>query len=59
MEKKTLIIAMTIATVVISTLLQVWMQGRDVSPQARKLLWLTVAAGALALVAVAMVLLTR
>jgi len=59
MNKKLFVIAIVVGTVVLSTLLQVFMQGRDLNPKAKRLLWITLAAGVVALIALCMVVLSR
>lgn len=59
MDKRILIVAVVIATIVISTLLQLFMRKRDVSPATRKMLWISFAGGVAALIAVFIVMLTR
>jgi hypothetical protein len=59
MDKKHFVVFIAIGTAVISTLLQVFLQGRDLSPKSKRLLWISLAAGVVALIALAMVVLTR
>ena len=58
MDKKTLVIAIAIATIVITTLIQFFIRGRDLSPATRRLLWLSFAAGIVALIITSIVSLT-
>ncbi len=59
MDKKLFVIAIAVGAVVLTTLLQVFMQGRDLNPKAKRLLWITLAAGVVALIALCMILLGR
>jgi hypothetical protein len=59
MEKKILVVAIAIGTIVISTLLQLFMRNREVSPATKKLLWGSFAAGVAALIVLSIVILKR
>jgi len=59
MDKKIFVVAIAIGTTLITTLLLIFMQGRDLSPSAKRLMWASLAAGVMALIAVAIVTLTR
>lgn len=59
MDKKLFVIAIAVGTVVLTTLLQVFMQGRDLNPKVKRLLWITLAAGVVALIALCMIVLDR
>jgi len=59
MDKKLLVVAIAISTVVLSTLLSVFMQGRDLDPKAKRLVWISLAAGVVALIALCMIVLGR
>jgi hypothetical protein len=59
MDKKLIVIGIVIGTVVLTTLLQVFMQGRDLNPKAKRLLWITFAAGVVVLIALCMIMLGR
>jgi hypothetical protein len=59
MDKRILIVAIVVAAIAISTLLQLFIRNRDVSPATRKMLWVSFAAGVVALIAVSFVILTR
>lgn len=59
MDKKLFVIAIAVGTVVLTTLIQVFMQGREIDPRTRRLLWLTLVAGVIALVAVGTIVLGR
>ena len=59
MDTKLFVIALAAGTVVLTTLIQVFTQGRDPGPRARRLLWISLVAGIIALVAVATIYLGR
>jgi hypothetical protein len=57
MDKKLFVIAIAVGTVVLTTLFQLFLQGRDLNPKAKRLLWIIFAAGVVALIAVSMIVL--
>ncbi|MBC8207480.1 MAG: hypothetical protein ISR84_03695 [Kiritimatiellales bacterium] len=59
MEKKMLVVAIAIATILISTLLQLFMRDRKTTPATKKMLWASFVAGIVVLGAVSIVILTR
>jgi hypothetical protein len=59
MEKKLFVVAIAIATILITTLLQFFMRDREVSPATKKMLWISFAAGVVLLIAVSLFALTR
>ena len=59
MDKKLYIIVIAVGAVVLTTMLQLLMQGRKLDPKARRLLWFTLAAGVVALIAVGTIVLGR
>jgi hypothetical protein len=59
MDKKLFVIAIAIGTVVLTTLLQIFIQGRELNPRAKRILWIAFAAGVVNLIAVSMIVLSR
>jgi len=59
MDKKLPVIAIAIGAVVVSTLLQVFIQGRNVDQKAKRLLWVSLVAGVVALIALFTIILSR
>lgn len=59
MDKKLFVIAIAVGAVVLTTLLQVFVQRRDLNPKANRLLRITFAAGVVALIALGMIVLGR
>ncbi len=59
MDKKLFVIAIAVGTATLTMLLSAFMPPREVSPQQKRLLWLSIATGIVALVGMAMILLGR
>ncbi|PKQ20102.1 MAG: hypothetical protein CVT66_06455 [Actinobacteria bacterium HGW-Actinobacteria-6] len=59
MDNKLLAIALIVGTIIVSTVLQVFMQRRGLNPKGRRLSWIALAAGVVALVAVSIFVLGR
>lgn len=59
MDKNLFVIALAVATGIFTVLFQVFLQGRDLSPKVKRLLWVTLAAGVVALIAVGMMMFGR
>ena len=58
MDKKLFIIAIVIGVSLISTFVSILMQPREVKPTAKRLLWVSLAAGVVALIAVSILVLS-
>ncbi len=54
MDKKLIVVAIAIGTIVVSTLLQLMVKGRELSGRAKRLTWVSFAAGIVALALVAL-----
>ena len=59
MDKKLFVIAIAIGASLISTFVSILMQHRDLNPTAKRLLWVSLAAGVVALVAVSILVLSK
>ena len=59
MDKKLLVIAIAVGTIVIATLLQIFMQSRELNPKGKLLVWVTFLAGVAALIAFSIFFLVR
>jgi hypothetical protein len=59
MDKDIFVIALAVATAVFTTLLQVFLHGRELSPKVKRLLWITLVAGIIALIAVSVMVFGR
>jgi hypothetical protein len=52
MDKKLFVVVIAIGTIVVSTLLQLFMDGRELNPSRKRLLWISFAAGIVALLVI-------
>ena len=59
MDKKLFVIAIAVGAVVVTTLLQLFMQGRDLNPKAKRLLWISLAAGIVGVIALFTIVMSR
>ena len=59
MDKKLFVIAIAVVTSMISTLIQIFMQGRELNPKGKLLVWVTFLAGVAALIAFSIFFLVR
>jgi len=57
MDKTLFVIAVAIGAAVLSTSLAVFMQGRDLSPKTKRMLWVALATGVVLLVVLSMAVL--
>ncbi|MEQ9103488.1 MAG: hypothetical protein RIE53_02190 [Rhodothermales bacterium] len=59
MDKKLLVIAIAVGAMVITTLIQVFMQGREWTPKGKLLVWVTFLAGLAVLIGFSIFFLMR
>jgi hypothetical protein len=59
MDKKTFVVAIPIAVILISTLLQFFLRGREASPGSKRLAWAIFVAGAAVLIIAGIAILNR
>lgn len=59
MNKPLFVIAIAVGAVTLTTLLQVFLRGRELGPKARRMLWVTLGAGVIALAGVCWIIWRR
>lgn len=59
MDKKLFVIAIAVGTIVITTLIGIFMQGRELNPKGKLLVWVTFLAGVAVLIGISIFFLMR